>query len=71
VRVLRPLGQFPARKGKSRQRLAHAVVVRICRQRESMPWLNGCITPMEEAFAAGRMREIHMSGSMWRGPETE
>jgi hypothetical protein len=26
---------------------------------------------MEDAFAVSRMREIRLSGSMWRGPETE
>jgi hypothetical protein len=36
-----------------------------------MPQLNGPITPMEDAFAVSRMREIRLSGSMWRGPETE
>jgi hypothetical protein len=36
-----------------------------------MPQLNGRITPMEDAFAVSRMREIRLSGSMWRGPETE
>jgi hypothetical protein len=25
---------------------------------------------MEDAFAVSRMREIRLSGSMWRGPET-
>jgi hypothetical protein len=34
-------------------------------ERESMPRLNGRITPMEDAFA------VRLSGSMWRGPETE
>jgi hypothetical protein len=36
-----------------------------------MPWLNGPITPMEDASAVSQMREIRPSGSMWRGPETE
>ena len=36
-----------------------------------MPQLNGHITPMEDAFAASRMREIRLSGSMRRAPETE
>ena len=26
---------------------------------------------MNDAFAVSRMREIRLSGSMWRGPETE
>jgi retron-type reverse transcriptase len=26
---------------------------------------------MDDAFAVSRMREIRLSGSMWRGPETE
>ena len=41
------------------------------RERESARRLNGIITPMEDAFAASRMPEIGLSGSMWRGPETE
>jgi hypothetical protein len=40
-------------------------------ERESTPQMNGPITPMEDAFAVSRMREIRLSGSMWRGPETE
>lgn len=28
-------------------------------------------TPMEDAFAVSRMREVRLSGSMWRGSETE
>ena len=36
-----------------------------------MPQLNGRITPMEDAFAVSRMLENRLSGSMWRGPETE
>jgi len=36
-----------------------------------MPRLNGRITPMEDAFAVSWMREIRLSSSMWRGPETE
>ncbi len=36
-----------------------------------MPQLNRLITPMEDAFAVSWMREIRLSGSMWRGPETE
>jgi hypothetical protein len=40
-------------------------------ERESMPRLNGRITTMEDAFAVSRMQGIRLSGSMWRGPETE
>jgi hypothetical protein len=29
------------------------------------------MTLMEDAFAVSRMRETRLSGSMWRGPETE
>jgi hypothetical protein len=36
-----------------------------------MPQLNGPITPMEDASAVSRMREVRLSGSMWRGPETK
>jgi len=36
-----------------------------------MPRLNGPITPMEDASAVSWMREICLSSSMWRGPETE
>ena len=32
---------------------------------------NGIITSMDDAFAVSRMRETRLSGSMWRGPETE
>ncbi len=41
------------------------------RERESARQPNGIITPMDDAFAVSRMREIRLSGSMWRGPETE
>jgi RNA-directed DNA polymerase len=40
-------------------------------QRESARQPSGPITPMEDASAASRMREIRPSGSRWRGPETE
>ncbi len=32
---------------------------------------NGSITPMDDASAASRMRETRLSGSRWRGSETE
>ena len=41
------------------------------RERESAHRPSGSITSMDDAFAVSRMREIRLSGSMWRGSETE
>jgi hypothetical protein len=41
------------------------------RGRESARQPHGNITSLNDAFAVSRMREIRLSGSMWRGPETE
>jgi RNA-directed DNA polymerase len=40
-------------------------------RRESAQHPKGPITPMDDAFAASRMREIRTSGSKWRRPETD
>jgi RNA-directed DNA polymerase len=40
-------------------------------ERESAHWPHGPITPMDDASAVSRMRETRLSGSTWRGPETE